>query len=591
MKWIRQSTVLLSLLVLTCGGVLGYEDETEPSPPDLRVGLHWVGGLTHGHATFLEQPLGVIHRSAEDPIFGEESERVYPWGLADELIELVKAHVAPRFWEDQQGADVAAGSESLLIVKATPAIHAAISKYLTSLERDAAPVRVDLLAIQATPTTLASLAARDPTEWTSAVLAKMPGTRVSASLLTTDGWNATVARGVHQALAVGSLATVKSGASIHTPVIEVGRYGLLARVRPQLAPGGEARMRLDVSIGSRAAIRQPAPETLDMGADQMASWNADVNLPLEHWRFVGSAAGDVESHAAWGLFARVRSAGKDYQSPAKARLLPGTRTAPDEAMQMRRLPLQDLLRPVRDRAASIRFLRATCEDAPSPTDPGPFKMLWSPEWIVELIQHTAGSEADWEQSTIQCMNGQLLVRSQPRVLDAIDDILGVLRQQSRPSIAIDVQICELGPGLSDGADTARAPSVAGVRVSAKAGQRNHGGATTQHRYLGGYEPVVRDGAATATPLRFEVDLGLIVEINPTLNLAGDGVHLDLRVSEQALRGQTSGQFEVGRVTLPSLRVHRGQTSVRLRFGETATVFQTDNGEQTRLIRVTARRAE
>ena len=569
---------VLALALVLPAAAWANEDEEESRQPELEVALHWIGGLTKGHPSFTEQPLGIVRREWDQrrlPLFGEREQRFYPWGSADEVIELVKSHVAPRFWEEQLGANIAANEPHTLVVRATRKIHEDFAAYLSTLEADAAPIRVRLVAVQAPPATLGAWA-RQPS-WTEEQIRALSGARLGVSVATTDRQNATIARGAHRALVTGMDAHVKGETAVKTPLVEIGRYGIVATVKPYQSRSGDVRLQLDVSV---ATVPESAP------VDAVARWNSDVTLPAATWRYVGAASG-AEPGTAWGLFAQATPNPGGNFSPARPAYLPKTTGQPQETMTAQRYAIGSLVAPCRDRFPTLRFLQSSWEDARTPIEDGRHEIIWGPDYLVELLQVTAGGETDWETGTIMVQNGQLFVRNQARIHEAIQGILGVVRKQADQSFAIDLQVLDQasdpdapGPDMKSAAAT----------VVARPGQRNYTSAARRITYVGALEATVGDGHAAATPLQRDVDLGLTVEIHGTPNLAGDGIHLDLRFVEQSEWNGTarSTSVEGTRVELPTVGVHRGQTSLHLKFGQTATVFSTDDGKRNRVVRVHAR---
>ncbi|MGE0191691.1 MAG: hypothetical protein AB7T63_06565, partial [Planctomycetota bacterium] len=104
---------------------------------NLVVQIHNVADLTAGLTNFIPPTIRLVGpddvSDEEQPLFGSEAEEpVRPYGSADELIELIKGAVAPKFWEEGTG-DINANGERTLVVKATPEVQAQIARFLDDL--------------------------------------------------------------------------------------------------------------------------------------------------------------------------------------------------------------------------------------------------------------------------------------------------------------------------------------------------------------------------------------------------------------------------------------------------------------------------
>ena len=125
-------------IVWTTKGNMVLFTSKEHLDRNMIVEIHSISDLTTGLTDFIPptiQLVGPDQVSDEDsPLFGTEAEEpVFPYGSADELIELVKSAVQPNFWEDVEGANIASQGEGTLVVKATPEIQEQIASFLDDL--------------------------------------------------------------------------------------------------------------------------------------------------------------------------------------------------------------------------------------------------------------------------------------------------------------------------------------------------------------------------------------------------------------------------------------------------------------------------
>jgi general secretion pathway protein D len=105
---------------------------------NLVVQIHTVADLTSGLTNFIPPTITLVSPDSvsdeENPLFGAEGEEpVLPYGTVDELIELIKGAVEPRFWEETEGADIKGSGEHSLVVKATPEVQEKVNGFLTDL--------------------------------------------------------------------------------------------------------------------------------------------------------------------------------------------------------------------------------------------------------------------------------------------------------------------------------------------------------------------------------------------------------------------------------------------------------------------------
>jgi type II secretory pathway component GspD/PulD (secretin) len=101
------------------------------------VQIHGVADLTAGLTNFIPPTIRLVGpddvSDEEQPLFGSEQEEpIRPYGTADELVELIKGAVAPKFWEDGAG-DIQTNGERTLVVKATPEVQAQVARFLDDL--------------------------------------------------------------------------------------------------------------------------------------------------------------------------------------------------------------------------------------------------------------------------------------------------------------------------------------------------------------------------------------------------------------------------------------------------------------------------
>ncbi len=119
------------------GNVVLFTNKTLLKPP-LTVQLHDAADLTTGLPDFIPPNIQIVNpdmvSDEEHPLFGAEGEEPrLPYGTIDELIELIKGAVEPKFWDETEGAEIRAQGEHTLVVKATDPIQEKVESFLNDL--------------------------------------------------------------------------------------------------------------------------------------------------------------------------------------------------------------------------------------------------------------------------------------------------------------------------------------------------------------------------------------------------------------------------------------------------------------------------
>jgi hypothetical protein len=107
-------------------------------PKNLVTDIQDVADLTAGLTDFIPPTIQLVSpdmvSDEEQPLFGAEGEEpILPYGTIDELIELIKSSVKPRYWEETEGADIRGQGESMLVVTASPELQGNVEKFLDDL--------------------------------------------------------------------------------------------------------------------------------------------------------------------------------------------------------------------------------------------------------------------------------------------------------------------------------------------------------------------------------------------------------------------------------------------------------------------------
>ncbi len=103
-----------------------------------QVEIHPVADLTSGLTDFIPPTIRLVGpddlANEETPLFGTESEEpIFPYGQADELIELIKGAVSPKYWEETEGAEIAPQGQQNLVVTANADIQQRVANFLDDL--------------------------------------------------------------------------------------------------------------------------------------------------------------------------------------------------------------------------------------------------------------------------------------------------------------------------------------------------------------------------------------------------------------------------------------------------------------------------
>lgn len=105
---------------------------------NLIVQIHTVADLTNGLVDFIPPKIQLVSpddvSNEEEPLFGAEDEELkFPYGSADDVIELIRNSVEPSFWGETDGADIQVQGEHTLVVKATPEMQEKVDRFLNDL--------------------------------------------------------------------------------------------------------------------------------------------------------------------------------------------------------------------------------------------------------------------------------------------------------------------------------------------------------------------------------------------------------------------------------------------------------------------------
>jgi general secretion pathway protein D len=104
----------------------------------LELRQHPVADMTSGLTDFIPPHIDLVTgdqvNDEQNPLFGSEGEEpIKPFGTAEDLVELIKGAVgAPGTW-DLEGSSIAASGQTVIIVKHTAEIQAAVARFLNDL--------------------------------------------------------------------------------------------------------------------------------------------------------------------------------------------------------------------------------------------------------------------------------------------------------------------------------------------------------------------------------------------------------------------------------------------------------------------------
>jgi len=610
--------LLLCAALLLCSApspARAEEDEGEVRRDPLSCRLYRVGALTRGRHAFHSQFRPVQQPPASHRRGGRsrEDEPVHPLGQIDELIELLRGRVVPRFWEETEGADLAAIGERMLIVRAEAGVHAELARQLAALERrQLRTISVDVQAVRLHDGQLATLAAsrggaRLDDDVVRALLAG-EGAGPAVRVTTENGTRAEMFGGTQRAFLRRHTAVVRQGKTLALPVAGVTNAGLAVSVEPVEHAAGEAiRVHLEASLtagGGARAARTADGHPLQLPATPGMQIKTDLLLAPGTW---GLAHGTSDG---WSLLVRATpDAATGMSRRATAVSLDAPFDPRPGAMEVRDFDVASLARVFTDVMGTGAFLHDTSWDGPAPAERPEPRPAIGAEYLVELARVCLGTESTWEDpATIEVRGGTLIMRQTKPVLAATDAWLARLRSVLPATFATTVELVQVSPALharltaagrgspalidreertwlqaaiaaeeATRLGTLRLTNVDGVRNAARTGRTL--------RYVSTYTTSRVPTADAVLPQTAAVLAGLEIDARVTASPGGEAAHVVLRAMRTDDRGRGPARLDTthGVVELPALETLRLRATLTLPLGQTALAGVLPRGGQPVLV--------
>ncbi len=624
--WMASLLVALALVLWTGTAPVRAEDgEEEERVEPLSTRLYAVGALTRGRFPFPSQfrPMqrpGESHRESRE-VGVDLTEPRYPLGVSDELIELIKCHVLPAFWEMTEGADIAALGASGLVVRAAPAVHAELGRYLARLERThLRTVSVDVQAIRLSAEGLTALVGtgRSDRLEDAAVAAVLSneGVGPAARITTENGMQAESFGGEQRAFLRRTNVVAHEGKALSLPVAGVSNPGLAVAVEPMIHHEGRSvRLRLDATLTQglgRKSVKTASGETIELPSTPGLDVHADLVLTPGTWA-LAHGAGD-----GWSLLVRaIPSGATGFGRRAQAIVLDAPFDARPGTMVIRDFDVTSLARSLKDVIGEGAFLYDTSWDGPPALDMTEPEPPMAGEYLVELLMRSIGSQATWEDpATIEYRSGTLIMRQTKPVLAAVEAWLDRLRRAVPAAFTTVAELVAVSPALAsrltdpahggadawlvDGEERAlltaaladgTAQRRATARMSHMDGVRNTARDGSTLRYVSTYDAVRSNGALVVRPQMAQCLKGFELDLRASGTPGGSSALLALRIMRTWRRGPAPLRVVKsihGPIELPALATTRLRTNCSVPLGRTAVAGVVSDGANRVVLLVTVR---
>lgn len=567
------------------------EEETDDGK--LVVRLFEVGALTTGSVDYIPEVMGLVSpdmiSDEENPLFGAEGEEpMLALGTVDELIELIKIHVEPVYWQITDDADIRTQGERTLVVQASRTIVSKVGRYLADLEADVF-----------TTVTLQVRAVRVPDGVGGKDLeALLPLDGPSLTLNALLGQKGAARIGSQYAYVQDYDVEVASDANISDPIVGVANWGLsvtartvAARNAPQLRTMLSAN--LAIPTGSRDHTTEEA-RLIELLTYDTVTARADMLLTPGTWNVAqGNAAGS--NAGRWVFLVRAEA------TPGRSRAGQGELLDPGVAadagpLVSRRFDVSDLEEALPDRRGwEINLMPSnfTPPEPPELAEPAPiFPGDALPDLISEFV--VPGS---WNRdgTGMEVRYGLLFVTNTEKVLNRIASLLTLLRRQYLWTIEMDARLVELptaaGRGLLDAADgaphlldNARAALLKQaiekgaltyadrVKITSLSGARNAIHSGSHFTYLQDFEVEIAEKSTIANPIIQRGTEGIVLDVQPMPTSTGDAVNLAYQITRTRLVGKIRQVASPhGPIDAPELDILRLRGNLRVPLGQTAVV--------------------
>jgi len=613
---------LAAMIFVGLPGALRAEDEKEDGQaPPLSTRIYTIGALVNGRVPF-ESSFPTV-QPPRNPWTEERSavaEPTYPLGMVDEVIELLKGHVAPSFWEVTEGADVSALGQGGLVIRAIPAVHREVARYLAGLERaNLRTVAVDVQAVRLTADELSDLLGGGSGERLDAAKVErvLAGDgRGPGALLILENRTRGEAFGGAQRSYLRRHEAVRGGDDgLTVPVAGVTNPGFAVSVQPIVhADGRSIRMRMNVSWSGRTVrapvetargdtVELPAPATLDVETDVVVAPGA--------W-CLAHAVTD-----GWSILVRaVPGAGTGLARTADAIALDVPGAGVPGPMEVRDFDVASLARSIREVYGTGSFLYDTSSEGPPAQELPEPRAPFEAEHLVELLRWGVGSESMWEDpASIEARSGLLIVRNSEAMLNGIEQVLESLRRSTPAVFSTQMELVAVEPAvrqrimrteqrtgeawllddegrrvLDEALKAGQAERIDGGLLTSIHGVRNVLRSGQKLAYLSTYKAARLSGVLSIEPVTASTLTGLELDLRATLTPGGQAVQLEARcmrthVVEPVRRvGTRHGDIE-----LPELDTLDLRATLTAPLGRTALVGVLPYHGQEALLLLTPRR--
>lgn len=612
-------TIAFAALVLLLGILLmpPTTQAEEPDPRTLELKIYPVGTLTLGRRHYIRAHPPVVGpdevSDERHPLFGGQAEEPqHPLGSVDELIELVRWSVDPKFWEDTEGADMRPLGEDRIVIRASDAVHGKILAFLSGLQQGVGQtVTVDLRAVRAD--------AADAKAWAEGgdVLLLEDATAVrlldasrqgpGVSLCCFSGQRADVFAGKQVAWLQDADVEVAQEANTTDPIVNVSNLGLMAHVLPVLQ-GENVLLGVDAALASIEDLRTIPTEVndrLEAPRHKVVRLRPVLSVPSGRWAVAEGRYVD----GAWWLFL-VRATKHAYAStPGRSAVVDlGTPTLFEEgAMEAMAINAADLAMPVRHLAGEDAVLWPSNFVMMEPPEMPEPRAAFGLEELADLLRESAESDVWEDPAWIEVRGGLVLLRNHPAILGRVGRQVAAVRKGSLWNLVTTAEIVEVPEDLASSMELGGVLTPASQRMLAEAkqagrvrmldamrltnmrGVRNFVRAGTEIPYLQDFEVEIAQGSTIGNPVVQDVFSGAQLDIEAARSVDGGSVHMNVEfLLTHVGSPMRTLATQHGAIELPEMDRFQVRTGVQVPLDRTALVATWSEKGMRRLLLLTPR---
>ncbi|MHC5012537.1 MAG: hypothetical protein ACYTG6_16595 [Planctomycetota bacterium] len=593
-RWIWLALFVIPLTLLGSRESRGDEDEEERQAQQ-PVRIYQIGGLVFGRTNFwreLEPVVGPDDVSDEMwPLFGGESEEpLWPVGMADELIELIRHNVE---------------------------VHQGIAAYLTALERSInTAVTFDVQCVRLDTTQSRQLFTEgalvlDPE--TAAALLSGPGAGPAVSFTAYAGQRAHAFGGTQMAYLQDHDTEVAQKSNTADPIIGIANLGLAVDAIAVLdGSGGTVMCSLNAAVSRVGEMR--TVETARTGPLQTPRFvvggvRTVLRAPVGAWCLADGRV-SAQGEDDWMFLLRVRTTPqRRVRGRARTVEVPAAAVGdPGGAWSTRMYPVHDLNAAAYSRTGSVPILVPSNYTPPEPPELPEPAPTFAADYLVELFRLGIGHEEDWEDpASIEVRNGLLYVRNRAGLHEAIERTLAELRRQLLWTLVVDAELLQVDRAtmaqLGDVTvlDEAQHGALREARAAGSALLRDAGRLTSFRGtrntvesgdrviWLQDYEVNIAEESDIGNPVVQEVLSGLVLDVSAGLASDGGSVAMEVRFTRtNVLKPFRRLNTLHGDVELPEMQVLRYRAATHAPLGETVVAASWREGPNRILLLLTPR---